>query len=180
MSGGGNGSFIAQVMAPGGGILLIPFTRAVIACLFVVTTTTFVMGVARIHMFILSFLSAGMWISLGVFQKAYTACSSTTGMRLFLAIAAYENRIVYDLDAINAFAQSGPLDKRTFVIVDDQIRERYYARFKVLLPLGSLLELLSLMQGHHNSGPNWQGLCYCRHQCHKEHMSPFPALHQEN
>ncbi len=73
MSGGGNGSFIAQVMAPGGGILLIPFTRAVIACLFVVTATVFLMGVARIHMFILSFLSAGMWLSLGVFQKAYTA-----------------------------------------------------------------------------------------------------------
>ena len=66
-------SFIAKILSPGGGILLIPFTRFVIACLFVVTTTVLVVGVARVHMFILSFLSAGMWISLGIFHKAYTA-----------------------------------------------------------------------------------------------------------
>ena len=59
-------------MAPGGGILLVPFTRAVIVCLFLITSTVFIMGVARIHMFILSFLCAGMWISLGVFQTEYT------------------------------------------------------------------------------------------------------------
>eukprot|EP01083_Nonionella_stella_P077042 210183_1 len=62
-------SFIAKILSPGGGILLIPFTRFVLACLFVVTTTVLVVGVARIHMFILSFLSAGMWISLGYFTR---------------------------------------------------------------------------------------------------------------
>mmetsp|Transcript_9162 Transcript_9162/g.11462 ORF Transcript_9162/g.11462 Transcript_9162/m.11462 type:complete len:107 (+) Transcript_9162:64-384(+) len=64
-------SFVAQIMAPGGGILLIPFTRAVVCCLFITTSTVFVLGVARIHMFILSVLSVGFYIALGIFQKEY-------------------------------------------------------------------------------------------------------------
>ena len=65
-------SFIQQILAPGGGIALIPFTRVVICCLFLTTSTVFVIGVARIHMFILSFLSAGMYFSLGFYQKEYS------------------------------------------------------------------------------------------------------------
>ncbi len=89
------------------------------------------------------------------FQKTYAACASMVGMRLLFAIAAYENRIVYDLDATNAFAQSGLLDKRTFLVVDEAFREWYYARFSILLDIGSLVELLSSIQGHPHAGPNW-------------------------
>ena len=64
-------SLFAQLMAPGGGVTLVPFTRGVCCCLFATTMTVFILGVARIHMGILSFLSAGMWVSLGVFQKEY-------------------------------------------------------------------------------------------------------------
>eukprot|EP00558_Chaetoceros_sp_UNC1202_P006506 CAMPEP_0197248154 /NCGR_PEP_ID=MMETSP1429-20130617/35206_1 /TAXON_ID=49237 /ORGANISM="Chaetoceros sp., Strain UNC1202" /LENGTH=102 /DNA_ID=CAMNT_0042709261 /DNA_START=101 /DNA_END=409 /DNA_ORIENTATION=+ len=64
-------SFIAQILSPGGGIVLIPFTRAVICCLFIITSTVFILGIARIHMFIMSVLSAGMYISLGIFHKEY-------------------------------------------------------------------------------------------------------------
>jgi len=53
-------------------MLLIPFTRAVILCLLLTTVTVFIMGVARIHMFILSVLSAGMWFALGLFQKEFS------------------------------------------------------------------------------------------------------------
>jgi hypothetical protein len=60
-------------MAPGGAIHLVPFTRAVILCLCGTTSTVFLMGVARIHMFILSFLGLGMYYALGVFQKEYSA-----------------------------------------------------------------------------------------------------------
>lgn len=66
-------TFLSQIMAPGGGIHLVPFTRAVILCLCVTTTTVFLMGVARIHMFILSILGIGMYYALGIFQKEYSA-----------------------------------------------------------------------------------------------------------
>jgi hypothetical protein len=64
-------SFISDVMAPGGGVLLLPFVRVVIAMLLVCTIATFVAGVARIHMAILSFLSAGLLFSLHMFENAY-------------------------------------------------------------------------------------------------------------
>ena len=64
-------SLFAQIMAPGGGILLVPFTRGIMVCLFILTVTIFIFGIARVHMAILSFLSLGLWITLGVFQKEY-------------------------------------------------------------------------------------------------------------
>ncbi len=65
-------NFITTIMSPGGGVHLIPFTRLIICCLFLTTSTVFLMGVARIHMFILSALSVGFYFALGVFQREYT------------------------------------------------------------------------------------------------------------
>ena len=64
-------SFVSDIMAPGGGILLLPFIRAVVGLLLVCTTATFIAGVARVHMAILSFLSAGLLFSLQMFETAY-------------------------------------------------------------------------------------------------------------
>jgi hypothetical protein len=64
-------SFIAQIMEPGGGIILLPFVRLVIALLLVLTTTAAVVGLARIHMIILAFLSAGLLISLSFFESEF-------------------------------------------------------------------------------------------------------------
>mmetsp|Transcript_8879 Transcript_8879/g.10283 ORF Transcript_8879/g.10283 Transcript_8879/m.10283 type:complete len:103 (-) Transcript_8879:266-574(-) len=66
-------SFVAQIMAPGGGILLLPFTRAIVCCLFFTATAVFILGVARIHMFILGSMCLGMYFALGIFQKEYKA-----------------------------------------------------------------------------------------------------------
>lgn len=89
-------------------------------------------------------------------QKSYAACASNTGLRMHIAIAAYENRLMFATDADNAYAQSGPLDILTLLEVDDAIREWYYERYKVLLPRGSLLKLKSSIQGHPDAGVNWQ------------------------
>jgi len=60
-------------------------------------------------------------------------------------------------DAINAYAQSGPLERKTYLVIDDAIREWYCERYKFLLPPGSLiLELKSSIQGHPDAGGNWQ------------------------
>ena len=64
-------SFISDIMAPGGGVLLLPFVRVVITLLLVCCIATFIAGVARIHMAILSFLSAGLLVSLHMFETAY-------------------------------------------------------------------------------------------------------------
>ena len=58
-------------MEPGGGVMLLPFVRMVIGCLLVLTTTAAIVGVARIHMVILSFLSGGLLLSLSFFESEY-------------------------------------------------------------------------------------------------------------
>ena len=62
-------SFFAQIMEPGGGLMLLPFVRTVIGCLLLLTVTTAVIGVARVHMIILSCLSAGLLASLHFFES---------------------------------------------------------------------------------------------------------------
>lgn len=56
-------SFFSQIMEPGGGMLLLPFVRLVIACLLLMTLTAAIVGFARIHMVVLSFLSGGMYVA---------------------------------------------------------------------------------------------------------------------
>ncbi|GKY99062.1 hypothetical protein MPSEU_000861900 [Mayamaea pseudoterrestris] len=64
-------SFVSQVMSPGGGVMLLPFVRVVIVILLLLTFSAAVVGVARVHMVILSMLSAGLLISLSFFESEY-------------------------------------------------------------------------------------------------------------
>jgi hypothetical protein len=64
-------SFAAQILQPGGGILLIPFIRSVIMCLLLTTLTGFLIGVARVHMAVLSFLGGGLLFSISFFMTEY-------------------------------------------------------------------------------------------------------------
>ena len=58
-----------------------------------------------------------------MYHETYTACTSMFGVRLNIAIAAYKGRKPYCTDAINAYAQSGPFSKRTYLVIDKQIKE---------------------------------------------------------
>eukprot|EP00535_Pseudo-nitzschia_heimii_P007862 CAMPEP_0197175386 /NCGR_PEP_ID=MMETSP1423-20130617/1617_1 /TAXON_ID=476441 /ORGANISM="Pseudo-nitzschia heimii, Strain UNC1101" /LENGTH=87 /DNA_ID=CAMNT_0042624529 /DNA_START=15 /DNA_END=278 /DNA_ORIENTATION=- len=64
-------SLIQEIMAPGGGVILIPFVRVVISLLLVLTIMGFVADVARIHMVVLGFLSAGLLFSLSMFEREF-------------------------------------------------------------------------------------------------------------
>lgn len=52
-------------------MLLIPFIRNVILCLFATTVTAFFCGVARVHMAILSCLGGGLLLSISFFMNEY-------------------------------------------------------------------------------------------------------------
>ena len=68
-------SFVAQVLQPGGGVLLLPLVRLVIGCLMLLTMGAFAAGVARIHMAVLTVLSAGLLVSLSFFESEYKKAS---------------------------------------------------------------------------------------------------------
>ena len=72
-------SFVKNLLAPGGGVALIPFIRYTIGCLLLVCMAAFVSGVARIHMAILSFLSGGLLVSLSFFQSEYEKMQRSRG-----------------------------------------------------------------------------------------------------
>lgn len=64
-------SFFSQLMAPGGGVMLIPFIRGVIMCLFMTTIVAFICGVARVHMAVLGSLAGGLLLSISFFMSQY-------------------------------------------------------------------------------------------------------------
>jgi len=72
-------SFFAQMMEPGGGVMLIPFVRLVIVCLLLLCIAGAVAGVARIHMIILSVLSGGLLLSLQFFESEYKKAQGRAG-----------------------------------------------------------------------------------------------------
>ena len=51
--------------------MLLPFVRGVIALLLFLTTSAAIVGVARIHMIVLSFLSGGLLVSLSFFESEF-------------------------------------------------------------------------------------------------------------
>lgn len=60
-------------------MMLIPFVRGVIAFLLVLTLTGFLVGVARIHMAILSFLGGGLLLSISFFETEFNKARSHSG-----------------------------------------------------------------------------------------------------
>jgi ER protein Pkr1 len=72
-------SLFAEIMQPGGGVILIPFVRVVIALLLVLTIMGFLAGVARIHMVVLAFLSSGLLFSLSMFEKEFRRAQNRGG-----------------------------------------------------------------------------------------------------
>lgn len=57
--------------------------------------------------------------------KTYTACASASGIRLVTAIA------LFTANAKNVYAQSCPLSKACFLVVDEVFRDWYLDRIKI-------------------------------------------------
>jgi hypothetical protein len=85
-------SFMSDVMQPGGGVMLLPFVRIVIGILLVLTIAGFCAGVARLHMAILAFLSAGLLVSLAVFESEFKKLKSGSGEAVGVPSKAKSNK----------------------------------------------------------------------------------------
>ena len=89
-------------------------------------------------------------------EAIYTACVSQVGVKLFFALAALLNYVIYDLDAINAFGQAGELFQLVYLEVDQQYRDWYLNRKGKTIPNGWVLPVKGSIQGHPDSGEVWQ------------------------
>jgi len=82
---------ISEIMAPGGGVMLIPFVRVVISILLVMCIMGFVADVARIHMVVLGFLSSGLLLSLAMFEREFNKVKNK-GSPATVAAASKSNK----------------------------------------------------------------------------------------
>jgi Reverse transcriptase (RNA-dependent DNA polymerase) len=90
--------------------------------------------------------------------KTYASCIDQPCMRMFFALCATMDMIVYGADAANAFANSPPPSRPTFVNIDDAYWEWYKERHGIELDRSLVLPVLHALQGHPESGHLWEQL----------------------
>eukprot|EP00957_Ditylum_brightwellii_P037801 2859209-Ditylum_brightwellii.AAC.1 len=77
-------------------------------------------------------------------------------MKLFTAIAAWNNYLIIGADATNAFAQSPPSTELTYMRIDDQYKDWYKNKYGKDLDCSKVLPVLHVLQGHPESGALWE------------------------
>jgi hypothetical protein len=92
-----------------------------------------------------------------VLAETYANCINQTSARLFYAIAAAENLIVFGADVFNAFAEAPPPKQGFFICLDRAFR-KWWVNHKKLPPIppGHVIPILSTMQGHPESPRLWE------------------------
>jgi hypothetical protein len=88
--------------------------------------------------------------------ETFASCLEHPVLRLFFALAAADNLIVYGGDARDAFAHSPGPTVPTFLRLDDAFIEWYHARFNVRLPRHQVLPIKRALQGHPEAARLWE------------------------
>lgn len=92
-----------------------------------------------------------------VLDHTYANCVDQTGSRIFYALSAAENKIIFGADVSNAFAEA-PAPKQGFYIRPDKAFRDWWTIHRGLpdIPPGYVIPVLSAMQGHPESPRLWE------------------------
>ena len=92
-----------------------------------------------------------------VLAETYANCVEQTSARLFYAVAAAENLLIFGADVSNAFAEA-PAPKQPFFIRPDKAFHEWWTNHlkKDLIPPGYIVPVLKAMQGHPESPRLWE------------------------
>jgi hypothetical protein len=92
-----------------------------------------------------------------VLDHTYANCVDQTGSRIFYAISAAENLLIYGADVSNAFAEA-PAPKQGFYIYPNKAFHDWWTRHKgnPPIPEGHVIPVLGAMQGHPESPRLWE------------------------
>jgi len=90
-------------------------------------------------------------------DETYANCVDQTSSRLFYAVSAAENLLIYGADVSNAFAEAPP-PKQGFYIHPDRAFHEWWIQHKKRppIPSGHVIPILSAMQGHPESPRLWE------------------------
>ena len=92
-----------------------------------------------------------------ILAETYANCVDQTSSRLFYAICAAENMLIFGADVSNAFAEAPP-PKQGFFIRPDRAFNEWWVQHKNRPPIpdGYVIPILSAMQGHPESPRLWE------------------------
>ena len=92
-----------------------------------------------------------------ILDETYANCVDQTSSRLFYAVSAAENLLIYGADVSNAFAEAPP-PKQGFYIHSDRAFREWWSNHKKqpLISDGEVIPILSAMQGHPESPRLWE------------------------
>jgi hypothetical protein len=95
--------------------------------------------------------------SVKVLNKVYANCVNQTSSRLFYAVSAAENLLIFGSNVCNAFAKAPP-PKQGFFIHPDCAFNDWWVHHKKRPPIppGHVIPVLSAMQGHPESPRLWE------------------------
>jgi hypothetical protein len=92
-----------------------------------------------------------------VLAETYANCVKQTSARLFYAVAAAENLLIFGADVSNAFAEAPPPKQPFFIRLDHAFHEWWVNHLKQdPIPQGHMIPVLSAMQGHPESPRLWE------------------------
>ena len=92
-----------------------------------------------------------------ILDETYANCVDQTSARLFYAVAAAENLLIYGADVTNAFAEAPP-PKQGFYIRPDKAFTDWWTNHmkRPPIPPGHVIPINSAMQGHPESPRLWE------------------------
>ncbi len=102
-----------------------------------------------------------------ILDETYANCVDQTSSRLFYAISAAENLLIFGADVSNAFAEAPPPKQSFYIHLDLSFREWWvHHKKRPPIPPGMVIPILSAMQGHPESLHLWEKhsdaiLCKC-------------------
>ncbi len=91
-----------------------------------------------------------------VLDETYTNCVDQTSSRLFYAISAAENLLIFGADVSNTFAEAPPPKQGFFIRPDKAFREWWAYKNRPPIPNEYVIPVLSTMQEHPKSPRLWE------------------------
>ena len=94
-----------------------------------------------------------------VLDHTYANCVDHTASRLFYAIAATENLVIFGADVSNAFSEAPPPKQGFYIQPDRAFKEWWMAKGRGEIPDGMVIPVMRAMQGHPELPRLWEKWC---------------------
>jgi hypothetical protein len=91
-----------------------------------------------------------------VLDHTYASCVDQTSSRIFYAVSAAENLLVYGADVSNAFGEAPPPKQGFYIRPDKAFIDWWASKGRPPIPPGYVIPVLKAMQGHPESPRLWE------------------------